>query len=256
MTKLTPNPQFFLTSGTSKTRNGTNTTLTYQVLAQRQLSFTSTIETSDGPITTSWQQTLQYSNIGKAENGGNNQTNNQMTSGVEVSSNGYSRKFSYPLYCYSTVDSDPVSKSMAISGIIDRSKNIQVIGSSVFPTGLESYPNEGPYDGFSVTTRQNGTAGYKMNPALRQSISWGATEQDYMFSGINAARNSYPQVPFMVGKTPLFERRVLAVNGSVARDSLQSVPQDVNRNDVLGVAMMRPANVVGARYIRDDSNGW
>jgi hypothetical protein len=260
MTKLTPHPQFFITSGTTRASNGTNTTLTYQVLAQRQLSFTSTIETSNGPIKTSWQQTLQYSNIGTFENAGNNQTNTQMTSGIEISSSGYSRKFSYPLYVMSTVESDPVSKGMGIGGIVDRSKNLQVLGSSVFPSGLEFYPNEGPYDGYSLMTRQNGSAGYSMNPTLRQSVSWGATEQDYVLAGVMAKKLEYPQVPFMVGSTPLYSRVVLAVNGSVARDSLQSVAEgkekgrgeeDVDR----GFAMMKAGNFVGGKYIQDGI-GW
>lgn len=262
MTKLTPSPQFFITSGTTKAPNGTNITLTYQVLAQRQLSFSSTIETSSGSIKTSWQQTLQFSNIGRFENLGNNQTNNQMTSGIEVSSNGYSRKFSYPLYGRSSVNVDPVSKNMGIGGIIDRSKNIQVLGSSIFPTGLQTYPNEVPYDGYSIMTRQNGSAGYQMNPTLRQSVSWGSTEQDYVFAGVTAARQNYLQVPIMVGSTPLYSRLVLAVNGSVTKDSLQSVPENEGKSGEKeeegvdrGFAMMKPSNIFGGNYI-PDRTGW
>jgi hypothetical protein len=219
MTKLMPKPNFFLTSMRSQSNNGTNMTLNYQVLAQRQISINSIITTSAGPQPASWTQTLSYSNMGHFLGNGNNQTNNQMTSGVDISSSGYSRKFGYPLWVFSSIDTDPVSKNMTIGGKLDRGKNVQVIGSSAFPTGLESYTSEGQYNGAITTTRQNGTATYVSIPARNRSISWGGTEQDFVFSGLLAGKAAPPQIPMVDGSTPLFTRHVLAVNGTVVQDN-------------------------------------
>jgi hypothetical protein len=264
--KFLPDPKFFLTSQTTKAANQTNATLNYQVLAQRQLSYSSIITTSEGSKPVSWMQTLSYSNIGKFDANGNNQTNNQMTSGADVSSNGYSRKFAYPLWAFSAISIDPASKAMAIDGILDRGKNFQVLGRSVFPTGLDSYVSQGPFDGMSLATRQNGTAGYKTIPARNQSVSWGGTEQVFVFSGIDAARADYPQVPLIDGSTPLYSRHVLAVNGTVVGDTAPNGPRNfdqdqiplnsVERNVVQEFAMIRAADIVGGRPIPGSSGWW
>ncbi|QDS76576.1 hypothetical protein FKW77_007034 [Venturia effusa] len=254
MTKMAPPPQFFITSMTTKASNGTNTTLTYQVLAQRQLSYSSTIQTSTGPVTASWQQTLQYSNIGSFTNNGNNQTNTQMTSGLDISSTGYSRKFSYPLYVMSNIENDPATNTMAISGVLDRSKNIQVQGVSVFPSGLESFPDTDVSDGYSLMTRQNGSSGLSQNPVLRTGTNYGITEQEYTFSGVKmGAAGAIAQVPFGTGTQPLFQRSVLAVNGSVARDSLQKVgegPVGTKEGFVdQEFALMNGTGFVGGKFV-------
>ncbi|TID15661.1 hypothetical protein E6O75_ATG07989 [Venturia nashicola] len=267
LTKLTPVPQFFITSSTTKSpNNGTNSTLTYQVLAQRQLSFTSTLETSTGPVTASWQQTLQYSNIALFTNNGNNQTNTQMTSGLDHSSSGYSRRFSYPLYVMSSVTggNGAVDAAMGLTGVLDRAKNVQVFGQSVFPDGLEDFMDEGRFDGWSLATRQNGSSGYTPSTLLKKGTSYGATEQEYVFAGVkvgdegvaNRAGDGTVQVPFAMGTEPLFSRSVLAVNGSVARDSLQNVDQRVIGNGIMkeeyfdsGFATMHDLEFVGGKFI-------
>jgi hypothetical protein len=223
MEKLVAPPTLFLTAYTTKSLNGSNTTLNYQVLAKRQLSIASTIYTADGPKKASWTQTMSFSNIGIFNGRGNNQSNDQITSGVEVSSNGYSRKLSYPLRAFSFVDINPATKAMTLDGRLDREKNIQIIGESTFPTGLEPYTNEGPFDGVILRTRQNGSATYKVIPAQQRSASWGATEQDMVLSGLRTGKADYPQVPMVNDDRQLYSRNVLAVNGTVRRDGASVV---------------------------------
>lgn len=186
-----------------------------------------------------------------------------MTSGLDVSSSGYSRKFAYPLYVQSTAENDPGAGTMGITGIIDRSKNVLVLGSPVFPSGLESFHNAGAFDGFSLVTRQNGSSGYSQNEVLRTGTSYGATEQVYVFAGVKGGvgvgvEGGMVQVPFGIGTEPLFSRRVLAVNGSVARDSLQKAGGGVigkgkgsgEKVDVQGVfAVMDDGDLVGGKII-------
>ncbi|KAE9968338.1 hypothetical protein BLS_005907 [Venturia inaequalis] len=278
--KLTPAPQFFITSSTTKSPDkGANTTLTYQVLAQRELSFTSTLQTPNGPVTTSWQQTLQYSNTGFFTNGGNKQTNTQMTTGLDVSSSGYSRRFSYPLYVMSSVSggNGAADGTTGLTGIIDRAKNILITGKSVFPDGLEGFVDKGVFDGWSIVTRQNGSSGYAPNTLFKAGTSYGATEQECVFAGVkigagvgNGAGNwvgdgggggngdggLMAQVPLASGTEPLLSRRVLAVNGSVARDSSQDVNEVVigkelvQKGDVEAeFAPMVGGELVGGKFI-------
>jgi hypothetical protein len=256
------NPTFFITSRTSKLANGLNSTLNYQVLVQRQLTTSSTITTSQGPKAVSWKQTLSYSNIGIFDNKGDNQTNDQTTFGVDVSSSGYSRKFNYPLWAFSSTDVDVKSKNMTIDGRLDRGKTVQVIGASVFPSGLESYASQGPFDGVIGTIRQNGTAFYMAIPAQNRSVSWGGTEETLVLSGLRASRATYPQIPLVSGSEPLYTRHVLAVNGTVSRDSAtvvrtlgqDDIPLDKGQQDGPDdFAMIRADDVVGGRAIPGSS---
>lgn len=279
LTKLTPAPQFFMTSSNTQTsNNGTNTTLRYQVLAQRQLSFTSTLQTSAGTIHASWQQTLQYSNTGFFTNNGNNQTNTQLTSGLDISSSGYSRKFSYPLYVASSIEggNGAVDGSTGLTGAIDRGKNVLVLGASAFPDGLENFEGKGAFDGWSLVTRQNGSSGYSRDLVMKTGTSYGATEQEYVFAGIKVGdgganghgigsggitdregdAGGMAQIPFASETEPLFQRRVLAINGSVASDSLQDVGEGVFGNVMAqeehsynGFATMDDGEFAGGKFI-------
>jgi hypothetical protein len=262
MAKATSEATFFVTSKTDKLPNGTNSTLNYQVLVQRQMTMSSTLTTSEGPKAVSWTQTLSYSNIGIFNNKGNNQTNDQMTSGVDISSNGYSRKFAYPLWAFSSTEIDMASKNMTIDGRLDRSKNVQLIGNSVFPSGLESYSSQGPFDGMIANIRQNGTAFYMAVPAQNKSVSWGGTEEVLVFSGLKAGRATYPQVPMVSGSEPLYSRHVLAVNGSIKRDGVtvvrnfdgDAVPLDTEHDDGPDdFAILKVEDVVGGRPISGSS---
>jgi hypothetical protein len=256
VSKLVSDPTFFITFRTDKLSNGTNSTLNYQVLVQRQLTVSSTLTTSEGPNPVSWTQTLSYSNIGIFNNNGANQTNNQMTSGVDISSNGYSRKFGYPLWVFSSTTADAASKDVAIDGRMDRGKMEQIIGTSAFPSGLESYASQGPFDGMISNIRQNGTAFYMAIPAQNRSISWGGTEETLVLSGLRAGRATYPQVPMVSGSEPLYSRHVLAMNGTIRQDGttvVRALGQDVvplgneQQDGPDDFAMINAEDVIGGR---------
>jgi len=217
--KNDPDPSFFLASHVETASNGTNLTLGYQVLAQRQLSFSSTITTSNGSQQAAWSQTLSFSNIGNLTNGGLTQINTQMTNGVNVASSGFSTRFAYPLLVWSTVSITNSGNDIAIVATMDRGKNAQVVGPSAFPTGAESFESNTTYNGASYGTRQNGSANYVALASSNTSQSWGTTEQDFTLSGLLAGGPSYPNFPPVGPIQQLYSRHVLAVNATVIQDS-------------------------------------
>lgn len=219
ITQTTPNPTFFLASNVSAAPNGTNLTLGYQVLAQRQLSFFSTITTSNGSQQAAWSQTLSFSNTGNLTNNGFTQANTQMTSGVNIASSGYARKFAYPLYVWSSIAITNNGNDMTIVSNMDRGKSAQVVGPSAFPTGVESFAPNSSFNGASYDTRQNGTAEYISLSSSNTSQSWGSTEQDLTLSGLQAGAPSYPNFPAVQSMQQLYSRHVLAVNATVVQDS-------------------------------------
>ena len=222
--KETPDPQLHVFSSVAKDINGANETLLYSVGARRSLSFHSTITLSTGQEATSWRQSLTFSNGGNFSDGANVKLNDQDTSGYEVSSSGYARQFSYPLYVNSTFES--IKDNITIVGSVDRGKDIRTLGQPVFPTGLESFSAcEAVYDRYSqfegawLTTTQTGTATYLANETQSTSFSFGETEQDMVLKGL---RRDYTRAaqgfPSLTGSEELFHRYVKAVNSTVVQD--------------------------------------
>lgn len=220
-----PAPIIQMSSLVGTASNGTNTTLDYQIQVHRQLSFTSTIETSQGIRLVSWHQSLSFSNVGNFTDGGNVQVNDQKTNGLDISL-GYSSLYSYPLWCYSAYASDSASGNYTIVASIDRGRDVQILGQPVFPSGLQSLgstiqADEGllSFSGTSLTTRQNGSATYLAVPSQSASYSWGSTEQDMVFAGIEGSLPpQVTNVPTIQGATELYHRHVLATNGTVLED--------------------------------------
>jgi len=218
-------PSFILTSVVEPGSNGTNETLRYQAQVQRYVSFNSTLNTSKGSQPVSWQQSLEFYNLGNLTRQGNMQITNQQTTGVDVSSSGYSKKFSYPLWVQSSFAVDPSSGNLSINGTIDRSKNVETLGRLVFPDSLESFSpygnaldHTGPFIGSRLQTRQNGTATYFATKG--HSSSFGATEQDLSFAGLLRATPSLraQDVLAVQDTSGLYRRHILAVNGTVVED--------------------------------------
>jgi hypothetical protein len=231
-----PEPQFVIEHATTKTRNGTNSTLTFQVVASRQFTVESTIKTSEGSRLAAWKQSLSFSNIGNATAQGNNQTNTQLTTGSDRSADGYSRKIRYPLYCFSSGLVDPVSKSMSLGGDIKRGQTIQIFGNSVFPSGLEAfdatlnYDNgaANDFDGYTIDTWQAGNASYLNIPSQNRTTGHGQTEQMYIFSGETThAEKHYPSAPSSDDSKDLYRQHVFANNGKIEFDTGNS-PQDID----------------------------
>lgn len=220
---VTPEPNFQVTSQVYQDANGTNETLIYSVTAQRALSFTSTLFLSTGPEVASWTQQLSYSNYGNETDQALVEINTQETSGIDVSSSGYARRYSYPLYAYSV--EGITADGFTLSANVRRTKDVQTVGQPVFPTGLEAFSdsdnsqfNLASFQGSSLQTTQNGTAFYSANQTAQTSFSSGSTTQDMTLKGLQVALGVTGMFPSVTGTTELFERSVAAVNGSVVRD--------------------------------------
>ncbi|KAF2840826.1 hypothetical protein M501DRAFT_1014822 [Patellaria atrata CBS 101060] len=225
-----PSPTLHISSVVRSSTNGTNETLTYSVEVQRTFSVESTISTSEGSIPVSWRQTLFYSNGGELHDKGYVQTVEQQTNGNDVSSRGYARTFNYPLWVYSSYWEDAASGNFSIDAALDRGKKVQIRGDSVFPNGLQPYLTTNPaghtFAGSSSDNRQNGTAFYLAVPSRGRSYSWGATEQDFSFSGVKASESLNSQVgAFSKGDEELYHRHALAVNGTVVEDEESPIMQ-------------------------------
>ena len=212
-----PNPDIQLDSTVGTTSNGTNETLADNVKVQRTFSLNSTITTANGTSSPSWQQTLTYSNQNQLLSFGNTQVTSQDTSGTDLAPlRPYARRVEYPITVNSTFNED--STSLSISGSIQRSENILIAGSPVFPTGLQSFeadpevPGNGSsprFQGSQLSTTQNGTAFYLNSPQLNTSS--GTTQQDMQFAGVQID-GDFPNIS---GSEELYRRHVVAVNGSV-----------------------------------------
>jgi hypothetical protein len=220
----TPAPNLQLSSSIVKGANGTNQTLSYQVTAQRSLSFQSIINLSHGKQKVSWYQQRSFSNIGSLSEGGNVGINTQKTTGYDISSTGYARKLNYDLYVSSIYKT--LADNFSIVATADRVKDVQTIGEAVFPTGLEAFTSGAvahkgyqQFQGSILSTTQNGTATYLANTTSSKSFSYGTTEQDLILSGIQVSRYLGAEDFPSIGRSEdLFHRHALAINGTVIDD--------------------------------------
>nr|POE94314.1 peptide-n4-(n-acetyl-beta-glucosaminyl)asparagine amidase a [Quercus suber] len=222
--RLTPSPSVSVSSSISKSPDGTNDTLLYSVTAQRSLSVQSVLQLSSGPHLATWHQALTYSNAGNFSDQGNIEINDQHTNGYDVSSSGYAKRYSYPLYVYSV--SAAYKDNISYVANVNRGKDVKTIGEPVFPTGLEALTKANslqvlpPYFwGAHLATTQNGSATYLANTTSSTSYSYGDTEQVFDFSGIQVSSTAGAHgFPSISSSHELFHRYVQAVNGTVSTD--------------------------------------
>jgi hypothetical protein len=213
-------PKFVVEQSVTKTNKGVNDTLTYKVLATRELTIDGSITTSEGTIPSGWKQNLKFSNVGKVTAGGFNQSNVQSTTGTEVSGDGYSRNFHYPLDCTSNTKSDPITKELYIGGNFNRGKLVESFGIPIFPTGLDDFDSKGePLAlGFRMNTTQEGDAWYRNSPAINMTTGSGLTEQVLTFERHFGTVAKYPSLSLPEKYESLYSRHVLAKNGRIAKD--------------------------------------
>ncbi|ETI23742.1 hypothetical protein G647_05547 [Cladophialophora carrionii CBS 160.54] len=222
-TLLAPVPSLALFSELGLDSNGTNQTLTNVIDVTRNLSISSQVETSKGIKTVSWRQSLTYSNWDYISDFGVRQTTTQHINGSAVSSEGYSRVFSYPLCVNSTVIEDKAAHTLFISATINRGQEVEVYGQLVFPTGLEpfnrslgfllgDFQRHEAFVGSRLSTTQNGSAIYSRHENV--STSPATTQQDLTFSGIPA---SDPEAGSQ-RHVELYRRHVIAVNDTLVED--------------------------------------
>jgi len=213
----TPSPHFSIASSVGTGTNGTNETLNYQVTAQRQLSISSTIRTSQGEKAATWTQSLAFSNTGSMTDAGNIQINQQNTSGVDFSSCGYVKRFSYPLWVETGYHT--LRDINTITADITRGKRVDIAGEAVFPTGIEPLSLNESFQGAALSTTQSGKATYIANDTSSTAISFGTTSQDVVLTGLRPTNSTITSgFPIIQDRTEIFHRRALAVNGTVLED--------------------------------------
>ncbi|KAF2005004.1 hypothetical protein P154DRAFT_425593 [Amniculicola lignicola CBS 123094] len=211
---------------TRKGVNGSVDSLEYYIKVARSLSITSTVKTSLGSQTATWNQNLAFSNEGLFSNRGNDQISSQTTTGADVSSNQYSKAFDYPLWVLSTYTLHP-GGNYSIDGKMTRGKNLRTVGGLAFDTGLETFDfshSPGNFGNSFVGTlsknSQNGTASYLAVPAQKKSYGSGTTEQYYSLAGTGSPVATFQDGdnPAVQGGAELYHRHVLAANDSIVFD--------------------------------------
>jgi hypothetical protein len=214
-TNVLPQPQITLSQSYTQNATGANQTLSYSTLVTRSLSISSIVKTQQGTSAETWTQSLSYSNYGSFADQGNTQTNDFWTFGYDISTGvyPYSSSYKYPLYANTTVIVDP-SGNFSILANLSHGLLFETYGNSIYPSGLESFSSLpstkddlSPYSGSYLRTTQNGTAYYFSSPSTGTGMSFGSTEQDFVFGAANPGISE-----------ELYTRDVAAANGTVVRD--------------------------------------
>ncbi|KAJ4354744.1 hypothetical protein N0V95_003586 [Ascochyta clinopodiicola] len=207
----TPTPSISVSSSAIK---DVIDSLEYSVHVSRFLHISSTLETSKGPKKVSWTQNLVYSNHGTLTGRGNDQIVWQNTSGYNTSpSSTYFKSFAYPLWVTNSYRA-PSSGGFAIDATMRRCKNVEQTGQLAFHDGWRTIASKDPtYSGTRIGNSQNGTASYINTPAQKRSFGFGNTEQHYVLSGIDGVSEE-----MVDNNEVLYQRHILAVNGSVTED--------------------------------------
>ena len=223
-------PQIQISSSITTNATGANQTLTYDTAVTRFLSISSTVNSSQGSQLVEWNQTLVYINHNALTDQGLTQTTTQNTTGIDAANPvGYANIYSYPLFVDSSFAVFPAG-AFSINASISRGLNFNVLGNSVFPSGIQSFnvtsaatiplsgspepqsvilPQSLPdFSGGTISTTQTGSAKYLS--AGNASYSFGSTEQDFDFSGVQLG-----QAGLMY---ELYSRHVKAVNSTVTED--------------------------------------
>ena len=222
-------PQFTISSSSTQNATGANETLMANTAASRSISITSTVTTSNGSSSASWTQQLSYSNFNSLTSQGLVQLTIQNTTGADASSSTYANTYSYPIDVNSSYYESP-SGDLGINGTITRGLDFNVFGPSVFPSGIQTFNVTTPstfglsgqtvpqsirissslpvFSGALLSTTQTSSAEYYSAP--NGSYSFGTTEQDFTFDGVesNSPSSTYE----------LYTRSVKAVNTSIVFD--------------------------------------
>nr|POE85502.1 hypothetical protein CFP56_43818 [Quercus suber] len=205
------------------------------VTAQRSLSIQSILQLSSGLHPVSWHQSLSFSNAGNFSDQGNIEITDQHTSGYDVSSSGYAKRFNYPLYV-STIYA-AYKDNISYVANINRGKDVKTIGEPVFPTGLEALSKANSVNmmsprfwGAHLATTQNGSATYLSNTTSSKSYSYGDTEQEFDFSGVKVQSSAgIYGFPSISSSRELFHRYVQAVNDTILVDDETLVEKSTRR---------------------------
>ncbi len=250
-----PLPRVVISSKITTNSAGTNQTLSYETRVTRDLSVVSTIITSDGSALVNWTQRLSYSSSNAFLNQGFTQLTRQNTTGSDASSSGYNNTYSYPLSVNSSFFANAVG-NFGISASLSRSLEYNIFGASIFPSGIQYFEISTPtifnipgdlapitmqlptnipaFGGALISTNQTGSAGFMS--AGNWSYSYGTTEQDFSFQGVEAG---WRELTY-----ELYKRHVLAVNFTVSEDSQKLMGQ------TLRISTAQPGEILRSEEFR------
>ena len=232
-----PMPEIQISSSLTTNSTGANETLDYMTTVTRSLSISSTIKTSSGSTRTKWTQSLSYSNYNALTAQGFIQYTSQNTSGTDTSSSTYTNTYAYPITVNSSFFISPTG-NIGINGTLSHGLTFNVLGPSVFPSGIQSFNITSPstinlsgpqpqtlqlpaslplFSGALLFTTQTGSASYLS--AGNASYSFGTTTQDFDFKG---AELNDPTATY-----ELYHRHVMAVNSTVTVDEQMLAGQTI-----------------------------
>jgi hypothetical protein len=229
-------PNITVSQSITKNGTGSNDTLTYSTSIQRRIQISSSITTQSGTLVVSWTQVLNHTDLGAFLNFGNIQSNIITTTGMDTSirgaATGYTNTYSYPFFANSTGTQFP-NGSTSFVATLSRSKSISVLGTSIYPSGLQPFaalPQSAQLvltlAGTTYVNTQVGNATLFLTPGSGNgSFSVGETDQTVRFGGRSAQGE--------LGMEPdieLYFRRVGAANGSVMMDVERLVGKGVVRS--------------------------
>ncbi|KAJ1327021.1 Peptide N-acetyl-beta-D-glucosaminyl asparaginase amidase A [Microdochium nivale] len=214
-----PVPSISFSTGISQDAAGANETLDYEIKVSREFTVDGFVRTekSEGPAR--WSQRLSYSNTGVVSAYGYNNINTLRTTGTDssetASSTGsqYTTKYQYPLFCNSTSAIAVPQGNLTLWANLDQGLELEVAGSAVFPSGIESYQGSGErYGGSSLFTRRISTA--RFHRAGDNSYSEGSGSQGQVLE----FRGTLPSGSDGEDLARLYYRDVKSVNTTVVSD--------------------------------------
>lgn len=218
-----PEPDIVISSNTDASEHQM---LNYEVAVSRQFrTWNSVGNPSDLGALFNWNQRLTYTNVGTISDEGTIQSNRMLISGSEWSEKHgrhdsmllYERRFSYPLQVETRVVENTNSKGFSIDATLDFSKNVRILGNSVFSSHLDALESGARLDGYMLNTRQNGTAYYFSNGT--NSGSGGATEQILRLKSLRANMSLPHDGTRSIIGADVYSRHVLAVNNTLVMDT-------------------------------------
>ncbi len=214
-------PTIQLTKALSRSANGTlNETLVYNTAVRRSVLVSARVNTQKTSGTASWSQTLEYSNKGHITAYGFHQVNDLYISGTDEakgfpaggSSGRYWANYRYPLFANSSYEVSPQG-NLSIWAHVRQGKQVEKLGASVFPDGLEAFGGSRSYLGSVLATQKEGVAGFYQTGDGMNSSGWGTAAQVFHFGAVSKGG--------VLGDAPdveLYFRNVSAANGSVVYD--------------------------------------
>ncbi|KAI0881646.1 uncharacterized protein GGS22DRAFT_54560 [Annulohypoxylon maeteangense] len=233
-------PAISISHYVTQNATGFNETLIFETFVERTLAVRSTINSKNYTGESTWSQILSYSNRAVISNFGLTEINNFTITGVDFSTGPatpYKSIYTYPLYCNQTISTSPQG-NLTISAQLIQGLELQVEGSSVFPTGLEAFEDvstagRAPYTTSHLDTYRDGTAFFSQTADRKGSFGYGTTKQVFRFCG--SSRSATLDIEGDADE--LYFRNVTAANGTILSDS-----ERINGIETYGISLTPQLN--------------